>query len=361
MGLHCGIVGITGCGKTTLFNSFSKGRSAESQMAGKSNLGHIEVPDSRLDAIAAIVKPAKVVRTTVDIIDIPGLTKGGATQKSTSQFLSEIRQTDAIIHVLRCFDNPLVPHIEGSVDPLRDKETIDLELIAKDIESLEKKIQRLDKQARVGEKDAVKGLVVLKALMLHFENGEPARSFVVDEESRTYLDDCFFLTIKPVIYVCNVDEASAVSGNAFTERVMPAIRAEGAEALIIAALAEADIAQLPTESDRQEFLKDLGMDEPGINKLIRSAYSTLNLQTFFTEGPKEVRAWTIRQGTPAYKAAGVIHSDLERGFIRAEVKRWEDFVELGSEHACKQAGKFHIEGKNYVVKDGDIFHVRFNV
>lgn len=361
MALNCGIVGITGSGKTTLFNSFSRGRGTDGMLSGKTNLGHIEVPDPRLDAIAAIVNPQKVVRTTVDIIDIPGLVKGGATQKGAGQFLSEIRQTDAIIHVLRCFDNPAVPHVEGSVDPLRDKEIVDLELIAKDIETLEKKLQRLEKQARVGEKDAAKGLVVLKALMQHFETGSPARSFVVDEESRTYLDDCFFLTIKPVIYVCNVDEASAVSGNAHTQRVMPAIEEEGAEVIVVAAQAEAEIAQLSDDSDRAEFLNELGLSEPAVNKLIRAAYKVLDLQTFFTEGPKEVRAWTIRKGTLAPKAAGVIHSDLERGFIRAEVKRWEDFVQLGSEFACKQAGKFHIEGKNYVVKDGDIFHVRFNV
>ncbi|HSV88606.1 MAG TPA: redox-regulated ATPase YchF, partial [Bacteroidales bacterium] len=289
------------------------------------------------------------------------LLKGSATQKGAGLFLSEIRQTDAIIHVLRCFDNSMVPHPEGSVDPLRDKETVDLELIAKDIGTLEKKIQRLDKMARVGEKDAVKSLSILKALLEHFENGEPARNFAVDEESKPYLDDCFFLTIKPVIYVCNVDEASAVSGNVHTDKVKPAIEKEGAEMILIAALAEAEIAQLTEEEDRVAFLKELWLNEPGVEKLIRSAYRALNLQTFFTEGPKEVRAWTIRQGTIAQKAAGVIHSDLERGFIRAEVKRWEDFVQLGSEHACKQAGKFHIEGKNYVVKDGDIFHVRFNV
>ncbi|HSV89056.1 MAG TPA: GTPase, partial [Bacteroidales bacterium] len=234
MGLNCGIVGLTGCGKTTLFNAFLRGRSSESQSSGKSNLGHIEVPDSRLDAIAAIVKPVKVVRTTVDIIDIPGLLKGSATQKGAGLFLSEIRQTDAIIHVLRCFDNPMVPHPEGSVDPLRDKETVDLELIAKDIGTLEKKIQRLDKMARVGEKDAVKGLSILNALLEHFENGEPARNFAVDEESKPYIDDCFFLTIKPVIYVCNVDEASAVSGNVHTDKVKPAIEKEGAEMILIA-------------------------------------------------------------------------------------------------------------------------------
>lgn len=361
MGLNCGIVGIAGSGKTTLFNSFSRGRNLEGMVSGKPNMGHIEVPDSRLDAIAALVNPTKVVRTTVDIIDIPGLVKGGATQKGAGQFLADIRQTDAIIHVLRCFDNPIVPHVEGSVDPLRDKEIIDLELIAKDIETLDKKLQKLEKQARVGEKDAAKGVVVLKALMEHFENGEPARSFATDEESATYLEDCFFLTIKPVIYVCNVDEASAANGNAYSQRVLPAIEKEGAEMIVVAALAESDIAQLTDEDDRIAFLNDLGLSEPGVNKLIRSAYKALDLQTFFTEGPKEVRAWTIRKGTLAPKAAGVIHSDLERGFIRAEVKRWEDFVQLGSEHACKQAGKFHIEGKNYIVKDGDIFHVRFNV
>ncbi len=361
MALNCGMVGLTGSGKTTLFNSLSKGRMADTDVAGKPNIGQIEVPDPRLDAIAAIVKPVKVVRTNVEIIDIPGLTKGGATQKGAGQFLAEIRQTDTIIHVLRCFDNELVPHIEGSVNPLRDKETIDLELIAKDLETLEKKIQRVEKLVRIGDKDAKKMLDVLKSLQEHFENGEPARSYQVEDGDIAYLDDCFFLTIKPVIYVCNVDEESAACGNKYTSMLKPVIEKEGAEMLIIAAKAEAEIAQLETLEDRLAFLQDLGLNEPGVNKLVRAAYHTLKLQTFFTEGPKEVRAWTIKAGTPAPKAAGVIHSDLERGFIRAEVKRWEDFVELGSEHACKQAGKFHIEGKTYIVKDGDIFHVRFNV
>ena len=254
-----------------------------------------------------------------------------------------------------------MPHIEGSVNPLRDKETIDLELISKDLETLEKKIQRVDKLARVGDKDAKKALDVLKNLQDHFENGEPARNFSIEENDKEFIEDCFFLTIKPVIYVCNVDESAAANGNKYTELLKPVIEKEGAEMLVIAAQAEAEIAQLDSEDDRNAFLEDLGLNEPGVNKLIRAAYSTLTLQTFFTEGPKEVRAWTIRKGTLAPKAAGAIHSDLERGFIRAEVKRWEDFVELGSEHACKQAGKFHIEGKTYVVKDGDIFHVRFNV
>jgi ribosome-binding ATPase len=361
MALNCGIVGMAGTGKTTLFNSLSKGRIADTQAPGKTNLGQIEVPDPRLDAIAALVKPVKVVRTTVEIIDIPGLVKGGAMMKGAGQFLSEIRQTDAVIHLLRCFDDDQVPHVEGSVNPLRDKEIIDLELIAKDLETLEKKIQRIDKLARVGDKDAKKALTVLTSVQEHFENGEPARNFPVLEADKAYIEDCFFLTIKPVIYVCNVDEASAASGNSYTEQIRPLIEKEGSEMIIIAAKAEAEIAQLDSPEDQLAFLEDLGLNEPGVNKLIRAAYSTLKLQTFFTEGPKEVRAWTIREGTLAPRAAGVIHSDLERGFIRAEVKRWDDFVNLGSEHACKQAGKFNIEGKQYIVKDGDIFHVRFNV
>ncbi len=361
MSLNCGLVGLTGSGKTTLFNSFQKGARPSGQVSGKANLGVVEVPDPRLDAIAAIVKPAKVVRTTVEIIDIPGLIKGGATQKGAGQFLAEIRQTDAIIHVLRCFDDDTVPHVEGSVNPLRDKEIIDLELIAKDLETLEKKLQKYDKLSRVGDKDGKIGLAVLSKLKDHFENGLPARDHPIFENELEYIDDCFFLTVKPVIYVCNVDEASAATGNKHTKLIEKTIIEEGAQMIIVAAAAEAEISALDNENDRNEFLKDMGLEEPAVNKLIRVAYDTLKLQTFFTEGPKEARAWTIRQGTLAPKAAGVIHSDLERGFIRAEVKRWEDFVELGSEHACKQAGKFRLEGKTYEVKDGDIFHVRFNV
>ena len=361
MALNCGIVGLAGTGKTTLFNSLSGGRMADTQMSGKVNIGQVEVPDQRLDAIAAIVKPAKVVRTTVEIIDIPGLVKGGGSQKGAGQFLAEIRQTDAIIHLLRCFEDDTVPHVDGSVNPLRDKETVDLELVFKDLETLEKKMQRLDKLSRVGDKDAKHGLEVLEKLKAHLEEGQPVRTHAVQDADRKYMDDCFFLTVKPVIYVCNVDESSALHGNPHVEAVRPAIEAEGAEWLVIAAQAEAEIAQLEEAADREAFLQDLGLQEPGVNKLIRAAYRTLKLQTFFTEGPKEVRAWTIREGTLAPQAAGVIHSDLERGFIRAEVMRHEDFIELGSEHACKQAGKFRVEGKTYTVRDGDIFHVRFNV
>ena len=361
MALNCGIVGLAGSGMTTLFNSLSGGRIDDTRIAGKTNLGQIEVPDPRLDAIAAIVNPARVVRTTVEIIDIPGLVKGGASQKGSNQFLAEIRQTDAIIHLLRCFDDDQVPHVEGSVNPVRDKEIVDLELISKDLETLEKKIQRTDKLSRVGDKEAKKALDILQALQQHFENGEPARTFPLQPNEKTYIDDCFFLTIKPVIYVCNVDETSASNGNAYTRQVSSIVEKEGCDMLIIAARAESEIAQLDSEQDRLAFLADMGLDEPGVNKLVRAAYHTLRLNTFFTFGPKEVRAWTIQESTIAPRAAGVIHSDLERGFIRAEVMRCEDFISLKSENACKQAGKFRIEGKNYVVKDGDIFHVRFNV
>lgn len=361
MALHCGIVGIAGGGKTTLFNSLSRGKNTTEQTHGRTNLGQFEVPDPRLDAIARLVKPAKVVPTTVNIIDIPGLTKGSSNIKGGSQFLADLRQTDAIIHVLRCFDDDTVPHMEGSVNPLRDKEIIDLELVFKDMETVEKKMERLKKVAAVGDKEAKHGVEILGKLMAHFENGQPARTFDLQEADKKFIEDCFLLTIKPVIYVCNVDEASAAKGNAHVEAVRPAIEEENCELLVIAALAESEIASLEDGEDRQAFLEDLGLKEPAVNKLIRAAYRTLNLHTFFTEGPKEVRAWTIRAGTPAPKAAGVIHSDLERGFIRAEVKTVEDFIELGSEQACKQAGKFNIEGKNYIVKDGDIFHVRFNV
>jgi ribosome-binding ATPase len=361
MALNCGIVGMAGTGKTTLFNSLSKSRASAGQSGTKTNLGQIDIPDPRLYTLAQMEKPQKVVPTTVEIIDIPGMVKGSSKQKGGSQFLSDIRQTDALIHLLRCFDLESVPHIEGSVDPVRDKEIIDLELIAKDLETVEKVIQRLQKLVKIGDKDAKTGLEVLTALSSHMENGEPARSFPIAEADRKYINDCFLLTIKPVIYVCNVDEQSAAGGNQYSRRIEQIALKEACPVLIIAAQAEADIAELESNEDREAFLDDLGLSEPSVNKLIRAAYSTLNLQTFFTVGPKEVRAWTIREGINAPQAAGVIHSDLERGFIRAEVMKYDDFVTLGSENACKQAGKFFVEGKNYIVQDGDILHVRFNV
>jgi ribosome-binding ATPase len=360
MSLKCGIVGMSGTGKTTVFNCLSKSKVGAGAPKA-TNLGQIDVPDPRLEVLFKLAKSAKIVPTTVEIVDIPGLMKGGSQIKGGNQFLADIRQTDAILHVLRCFDDDMVPHIEGSVNPVRDKEIIDLELISRDIETLEKKIQRLEKIAKSGDKDAKAGIEIVSRLKDHMENGESARTFLMDEKDQKYIDDCFLLTVKPVLYVCNVDETSAASGNAYVEKVREAVKNENTGILVIAALAESEIAELEDEADQKEFLDDLGLEEPGVYKLIRAAYDLLNLKTFFTVGPKEVHAWTIKEGMSAPQAAGVIHSDLERGFIRAEVMKYNDFKDLGSEHACKTAGKFFIEGKNYIVKDGDILNIRFNV
>lgn len=360
MALKCGIVGMSSTGKTTVFNCLSKSKVGVGAPKA-TNLGQIDVPDPRLKILCDLAKSAKIVPTTVEIVDIPGLMKGGSQIKGGNQFLADIRQTDAILHVLRCFDDNSVPHMEGSVDPVRDKEIIDLELISKDLESLEKKIQRLEKLVKVGDKEAKLALEVISRLKDHLENGESARSFEMEEKDKKHIDDCFLLTVKPVIYVCNVDETAAKEGNAYVERVKQAVSREETDVLVIAALAESEIAELESEEDRKEFLSDLGLEEPGVYKLIRAAYNLLNLKTFFTVGPKEVHAWTIKEGMSAPQAAGVIHSDLERGFIRAEVMKYNDFVELGSENACKNAGKFFIEGKTYIVQDGDILNIRFNV
>jgi ribosome-binding ATPase len=360
MALKCGIVGMSGTGKTTVFNCLSKSK-VGAGAPKTTNLGQIDVPDPRLDVLYKLAKSAKLVPTTVEIVDIPGLIKGGSQIKGGNQFLADIRQTDAILHVLRCFDDDTVPHPEGSVNPVRDKEIIDLELISRDIETLEKKIQRLEKVAKAGDKDARVGIDIVSKLKDHLENGESAHTYSIEDKDRKYIDDCFLLTVKPVLYVCNVDEASASAGNHYVEKVKEAVKNENTGVLVIAALAESEIAELEDEADQREFLNDLGLDEPGVFKLIRAAYDLLNLKTFFTVGPKETHAWTIREGMTAPQAAGVIHSDLERGFIRAEVMKYTDFAELGSEHACKTAGKFFIEGKNYIVQDGDILNIRFNV
>ncbi|MDK2910176.1 MAG: ribosome-binding ATPase [Bacteroidales bacterium] len=358
MGLQCGIIGLAGVGKTTIFNCLSSNRAQTVSGGGKSNLGMISVPDERLHKIDALVKSARVVPTTVEIVDIPGLVKGSTTG---SRFLSDIRNTDALIHVLRCFDDPTVPHPEGSIDPVRDIEIVELELIARDLESVEKKIARLEKVAKSGDKDAKKGIEILSIYKHHLEDFKPARSAPVKEEYAQYIDDIFLLSAKPVMYVCNVDDQAAVSGNEYSKKVIELFKGTTTEVLIIAGKLESEIAELDDPDDRQVFLADVGLEEPGVNKLIRSAYRMLNLQTFFTAGPKEVRAWTIRAGATAPQAAGVIHSDLERGFIRAEVIKYQDFITLGSEHACREAGKFYVEGKNYIVQDGDILHIRFNV
>jgi len=365
MALQCGIIGITNVGKTTIFNCISntKGETnAYAFSATKSNIGVVQVPDPRLYELEKHQVTDRIVPTTVEIVDIPGLAKGSNKGEGVgNKFLGDIRNTDALIHVLRCFDDESLPHIDGSVDPVRDLETIDLELQVKDLESVEKKIERLERASRSGDKDAKHGVEILNLFRDHFEGFNNARTLSVKEDDRKYVDDLFLLTMKPVMYVCNVDEKSAISGNKHVERVKEFLKGKDAELLVIAGAIEADIAELESKEDRLAFLKDAGLKEPGVDQLVRAAYKMLNLQTFFTVGPMEIRAWTIKTGMTAPKAAGVIHSDLERGFIRAEVMKYNDFVNLGSEHACKEAGKFYIEGKNYIVEDGDILHIRFNV
>ena len=363
MALQCGIIGITNVGKTTIFNCISDTKvetNAYSFSATRSNVGVVQVPDQRLYELEKHQVTERIVPATVEIVDIPGLTRGSNKGEGVgNKFLGDIRNTDALIHVLRCFDDESLPHIDGSVDPVRDLETVDFELQVKDLESVEKKIQRLEKLAKTGDKDARHGLDVLFKYRDHIGNFNNARTLQVKEEEKKFIDDLFLLTMKPVIYVCNVDQSSAASGNRYVEIVKNAL--EDTEVLIIAGALEAEIAELEKPEDRIEFLRDAGLEEPGVNKMVRAAYKMLNLLTFFTVGPKEIRAWTIKKGMTAPQAAGVIHSDLERGFIRAEVMKYIDFVTLGSEHACKEAGKFYIEGKNYVVEDGDILHIRFNV
>jgi ribosome-binding ATPase len=365
MALQCGIIGITNVGKTTIFNCISntKGETnAFAFSATKSNIGVIQVPDARLYELEKHQVTEKIVHTTVDIVDIPGLTRGSNKGEGVgNKFLGDIRNTDALIHVLRCFDNEALPHVDGSVDPVRDMETIDFELQVKDMESVEKKLQRLEKLVKTGDKDAKHGVDVLTRYKEHIGNFNNARTMAVKDEDKKYVDDLFLLTMKPVMYVCNVDEKSAVGGNQYVEKVKEFLKGRNAELLVIAGAVEAEIAELESRDDRLAFLKDAGLDEPGVDKMVRAAYKMLNLQTFFTVGPKEIRAWTIKKGMTAPQAAGVIHSDLERGFIRAEVMKYHDFITLGSEHACKEAGKFNIEGKTYVVEDGDILHIRFNV
>ena len=365
MALQCGIIGITNTGKTTIFNCISntKGETnAFAFSATKSNMGVIQVPDPRMYELEKHQVTEKIVHTTVEIVDIPGLTRGSNKGEGVgNKFLGDIRNTDALIHVLRCFDDEALPHIDGSVDPVRDMETIDFELQVKDLESVEKKLQRLERLVKTGDKDARQGVEVLERYREHIGNFQNARTLEIKDEDRKYVDDIFLLTMKPVMYVCNVDAKSVVTGNKYVEMAREALKGTGAEVIVIAGAVEAEIAELENEADRLDFLKDAGLDEPGVDKMVRAAYKMLNLQTFFTVGPKEIRAWTIKKGMTAPQASGVIHSDLERGFIRAEVMKYNDFVTLGSEHACKEAGKFYVEGKNYIVGDGDILHIRFNV
>ncbi len=365
MGLHCGIIGIANCGKTTLFNCMSNTKAETTNFAfasNKSNIGVINVPDSRLKMLEKLQPTEKLVAATVDIVDIPGLTKGSSHGEGIgNQFLADIRNADALIHVIRCFDDDNLPHIEGSVDPVRDIETINLELQVKDLESVEKKIVRMEKLIKTGDKDAKIAIGVLKVYSEHLENMQNARTAPVKDDEKKYVADLSLLTMKPVMFVCNIDEAAIKSSNKYVEAVKEAITEENVKVLTVAAALESEISELETLEEKLEFLEDYGLTEPSVNIIIREAYDLLNLHSFFTVGPKEIKAWTIKKGMNAPEASGTIHSDLQRGFIRAEVMKYEDFIELRTENAVKNAGKFHVEGKNYIVQDGDILHIRFNV
>lgn len=365
MGLQCGIVGLPNVGKSTLFNALTsaKALAANYPFATKEpNLGVIVVPDERLDMLEKLVQPQKVLPTSVEILDIAGLIKGASKGEGLgNQFLANIREVDAIIHVVRCFVDDNVIHVDGSVNPVRDKEIIDLELIFKDIETMEKRIEKLRKQAKSGSKEDGINMEWAAGLLMHLESEKPARSYEVEENYAELYKDLYLLTSKPVLYVCNVDEASALQGNALTAAFIEAIKNEKAEVLMICAGIEAEISELESKEERLEYIEAMGLSEPGVNKIIKSAYKLLNLYTYFTAGVKEVRAWTIKKGWKAPQAAGVIHTDFEKGFIRAEVIKYNDFITYKSEAAVKEAGKMGVEGKEYVVVDGDVMHFRFNV
>ncbi|MBN2745905.1 MAG: redox-regulated ATPase YchF [Bacteroidales bacterium] len=362
MALNCGIIGLANCGKTTIFNCMSKSKGEITAFAfstNKSNIGVVDVPDPRLDKLNELVPTKKVVPATVELVDIPGLTKGASQGEGVgNQFLSDIRNSNALIHVVRCFDDANLPHIEGSIDPVRDIELVEFELQVKDLELIERKIERQQKLIKVGDKNAKATVETLTKFKEALENFTSLRKLDITEDERLAIRDLQLLTEKPVLFVCNVDEAAAVEGNSYSNAVKGAVGDD--EVIIIAGSLEAEIAELEAE-DQKEFLSDAGLSEPGVNKLIRAAYHLLNLRTFFTVGDKENRAWTIKKGYTAPQAAGVIHSDLERGFIRAEVIKYDDFVKYGSENAVKEAGKFHVEGKTYIIDDGDLLNIRFNV
>ena len=367
MALQCGIVGLPNVGKSTLFNCLSNAKAQSANFPFctiEPNVGVITVPDERLNKLAEIVHPQRIVPTTVEIVDIAGLVKGASKGEGLgNKFLANIRETDAILHVLRCFDDDNITHVDGSVDPLRDKAIIDTELQLKDLETVEARIQKVYKQAQTGgDKTAKLTYEVLSRYKEALERGLNARTVTFEtKDEQKVARELYLLTSKPVLYVCNVDEASAVTGNAYVEKVREAIQEEGANLLVVAAKIESEIAELETYEERQLFLGEIGLEESGVSRLIRAAYQLLDLETYFTAGVQEVRAWTYTKGSKAPRAAAAIHTDFEKGFIRAEVIKFEDFITYGSEAAVKEAGKMAVEGKEYVVQDGDIMHFRFNV
>lgn len=363
--MKCGIVGLPNVGKSTLFNCLSN---AKAQSANypfctiEPNVGTVSVPDPRLYKLEELVKPERVLPAVVEIVDIAGLVKGASKGEGLgNQFLANIRECNAIVHVLRCFENENITHVDGSIDPVRDKETIDIELQLKDLETLEKRIEKAKKMAKGGNKEELKIAEVLEKAKTELEQGKNLREMDLESDEIGILEELQLITFKPVLYLCNVDEEAVKNGNQYVEAVKEAVKNEHAEVLVLAAQIEADITELDTYEERQIFLDELGLEEPGVNRLIRSAYSLLDLQTYFTAGVKEVRAWTIKKEFTAPQAAGVIHTDFEKGFIRAEVISYENFVQYGSETKCREAGKLNVEGKNYIVKDGDVMHFLFNV
>jgi len=366
MALQCGIVGLPNVGKSTLFNALTQAGAlaANYPFATKDpNVGVVTVPDYRLDKLEEIVQPQKTVPTTVEIVDIAGLIRGASKGEGLgNQFLANIREVNAIMHVVRCFDDGNVTHVDGGVDPVRDKETIDLELIFKDMETLEKRKQRLQKLAKALDRTVLRQLKIVEELIAHLEQEQPARSFdeLDSEDDEKFFKELQLLTAKPIIYICNVDEASVLTGNEHTEKFKAAVAKENAEVILVSAAIEADIAELEEEEERKEFLADMGLEEPGVNRVIRACYNLLELITYFTAGEKEVRAWTIRRGTKAPEAAAVIHSDIERGFIKARTVAYEKFVELGGWKGAQEVGAMRQEGKEYLVQDGDLLEFMHN-